>query len=150
MVNRFFSFERIENVAFEDDLVCLQTDGIAVSAGQVLLEEENLENQYMWGYYFCFENNTKDKIRLVGKNWNITDEKGNSFHDSSAGFKGELPELEPGEVFEYTSYAPLKAANAVFYGSCLVEALGQNKLKNIKMPTFSLSAAGKAKKRVLN
>ena len=137
-------------MAFEDDLVCLQTDGIAVSAGQVLLEEENLENQYMWGYYLCFENNTKGRIRLIGKDWNITDEKGNSYHDSSAGFKGELPELEPGEVFEYTSYAPLKAANAVFYGSCLVEALGQTKIQNIKMPTLNLSAKHGKINRILN
>lgn len=133
-----------------DDLVSLQTDGIVVSAGPVLMEAEEAENRYMWGYYLCIENNTGAKIRLVGKDWNITDDRGNRYNDSSAGFKGELPELEPGEYFEYTSYAPLKAQNAVFYGSCKVESAGQNGYKNIRVPTFSLSAGRQAANRVLN
>lgn len=130
-----------------DDLVSLQTDGIVISAGSVPMDEET-ENRYMWGYYLCIENNTAKKIKLVGKDWNITDDKGNRYTDSSSGFKGELPELEPGEYFEYTSYAPLKAKNAVFYGSCQVQADGIN--KKIKVPTFSLSARKNSLGRVLN
>mgnify|MGYP000766698631 CR=1 FL=1 len=130
-----------------DDLVSLQTDGIVVSAGPVLVDEE-AENRYMWGYYLCIENNTAKRIRLVGKDWNITDDRGNRYNDSSAGFKGELPELEPGEYFEFTSYAPLQAKNAVFYGSCKVQADGKN--KNIKIPTFSLSAKRNLDGRTLN
>ena len=56
--------------------------------------------------------------------------------------------LEPGEYFEYTAYAPLKAKNAVFYGSCKVQEGGIS--KNIKVPTFSLSASQKSFGRVLN
>ena len=130
-----------------DDLVTLQTDGIVVSAGPVLVDEE-AENRYMWGYYLCIENNTAKKIRLVGKDWNITDDLGNRFNDSSVGFKGELPELEPGEYFEDTSYAPLQAKNAVFYGSCKVQTDGIS--RNVKVPTFSLSARGGLKNRILN
>ena len=73
----------------------------------------------------------------------ITDENGNCYNDSSAGFKGELPELEPGEYFEFTSEAPLNVPNAVFYGSCKVLSEGQKKVKEIRIPTFSLSVSGK-------
>ena len=134
-------------MSFTDDLVSLQTDGIMVSAGPVLVDE-NAENNYMWGYYLCIENNTADKIRLIGKDWNITDDRGNRYNDSSVGFKGELPELEPGEYFEYTSYAPLKSKNAVFYGSCKVQSRGEN--RNVKVPTFSLSARKKFSPSILN
>ena len=134
-------------MSFTDDLVSLQTDGIMVSAGPVLVDE-NAENDYMWGYYLCIENNTATRIRLVGKDWNITDEKGNRYNDSSMGFKGELPELEPGEYFEYTSYAPLKSKNAVFYGSCKVQSEGKS--RNVKVPTFSLSARKQLSPSVLN
>ncbi len=133
-----------------DDLVTVKTDGIVVSAGSVLVDREELENNYIWGCYFCIENNSERKIRLLGKNWNITDEKGNNYNDSSAGFKGELPELEPGEVFEFTSYAPLKSENAVFYGSCKIDAGDCGKVRDIKMPTFNLSAKGGLSKRILN
>lgn len=134
-------------MSIAEDLISLQTDGIVVSAGPVLVDEE-AENRYMWGYYLCIENNTAKKIRLVGKDWNITDDKGNRYNDSSIGFKGELPELEPGEYFEYTSYAPLQARNAVFYGSCEVVADGVS--RNVKVPTFSLSAQRNLSGRTIN
>jgi len=134
-------------LSIAEDLISLQTDGIVVSAGPVLVDEE-AENRYMWGYYLCIENNTAKKIRLVGKDWNITDDKGNRYNDSSIGFKGELPELEPGEYFEYTSYAPLQARNAVFYGSCKVVADGVS--RNVKVPTFSLSAQRNLNGRTIN
>ena len=134
-------------MSIADDLVSLQTDGIVVSAGPVLVDEE-ADNRYMWGYYLCIENNTAKRIRLVGKDWNITDDKGNRYNDSSVGFKGELPELEPGEYFEYTSYAPLQTKNAVFYGSCKVQSEGIN--REVKVPTFSLSVRRNLEGRVLN
>ena len=147
MVNNLLIFWGAITVSIADDLVSLQTDGIVVSAGPVLVDEE-AENRYMWGYYLCIENNTPKKIQLLGKDWNITDDKGNRFNDSSMGFKGELPELEPGEYFEYTSYAPLQAKNAVFYGSCKVKSDGIE--SNVKVPTFSLSARNGSKNRILN
>lgn len=127
-----------------------QTDGIVVSACPVLVDEKPGDH-FMWGYYLCIENNTDHRIQLVGKDWRITDGSGNSYCDNSAGFKGELPELEPGEYFEFTSEAPLKASEAVFYGSCKVLAEGQAGIREVKIPTFSLSASKKAKRpAVLN
>lgn len=124
----------------DGELKVSQTDGIVISAGPVLMEE-NGHNDFLWGYYFCIENNSADKISLVGKNWNITDDHGNMFSDNSDGFKGEIPVLEPGEYFEFTSMAPLSSAHAVFYGSCRIKTEGQDKLKEVKIPTFLMSAA---------
>ena len=59
----------------ENDFLYSQTDGIIVSACPVLLEE-NPAAQNLWGYYLCIENNSKKKIHLVGKNWNIADARG--------------------------------------------------------------------------
>lgn len=132
------------------EFLTVSDQGIVISACPVLMEENCRNNDFYWGYYLCIENNTDTKIRLVGKNWNITDELGNRFSDDSAGFKGELPELEPGEYFEFTSEAPLKAANAVFYGSCKVMSEGQNKIKEVKIPTFNLSTGKNTVSRVLN
>mgnify|MGYP007096944166 FL=1 len=39
---------------------------------------------------------------------------------------------------------PLNAADAVFYGSCKIQEAGQKTVKEIKIPTFSLSAGAKA------
>ena len=132
-----------------DDYIVSQTDGITISACPVLIDEFAPKN-FMWGYYLCIENNTNNRIQLVGKDWNITDDAGNSYNDSSAGFKGELPELEPGEYFEFTSEAPLSSANAVFYGSCKILAEGQSQIKEIRIPTFSLSVSGNKNLRTIH
>ena len=64
-----------------DDLVSLKTDGINISIGSVLVDNDNAENEYMWGYYMCVENETDQRIKLVGKDWNITDDEGNRYND---------------------------------------------------------------------
>ena len=134
-----------------EDFSVSQTDGIIVSACPVLMEsQKNVNQDFMWGYYLCIENNSDHKIQIIGKEGNITDDLGNRYSDTSAGFQGELPELEPGECFEFTSEAPLKSANAVFYGSCKVLAEGQNCAKDIRIPTFNLSVRKQAYSRVLN
>lgn len=116
------------------------TDDIAITACPVLVDEESREDDTLWGYYLCIENNSAHKIHVVGKNWNISDDKGNLYCDNSMGFKGEIPELEPGECFEFTSTAPIKSSNAVFYGSCRIMDEAGTVTKDIRIPTFSLSS----------
>ena len=119
-------------------LLTAETDDIVISAGRELVEQGGNGHQFVWGYYFCIENNSNKKISLLGKNWHITDDKGNNYSDNSVGFKGEIPDLEPGESFEFSSMAPLSSANAVFYGSCRIKA-DNNEVKDIRIPTFLLS-----------
>lgn len=131
-----------------DEMQTNVIDDIAISACPVLVEESTQGN--LWGYYLCIENNSKHKIQLLGKNWNISDDKGNFYCDDSDGFKGEIPELEPGEYFEFTSTAPIDAHNAVFYGSCKIVDTYANKAKNIRIPTLSLATKYQRKNAILN
>ena len=128
---------------YEPEYVTSQTDDIVISACPMLVEEDCRAQEFLWGYFLRIENNSAKKIQLLGKNWSITDSLGNCFCDDSAGFKGELPELEPGECFEFSSMMPLNASDAVFYGSCQIQEAGQKTIKEIKIPTFSLSANSK-------
>jgi len=123
---------------FEDsDLVSTEVDDITISAGSTLVEKNLAKKQFLWGYYFCIENNSNHKISLVGKSWHITDDRGNNYSDDSVGFKGEIPDLEPGEYFEFSSTAPLFSSNAVFYGSCRIKA-ANDEVKDIKIPTLQM------------
>ena len=125
-----------------DEMLTTEVDDITISAARELVEE-NAAHQFVWGYYFCIENNSDKKISLLGKSWHITDDKGNSYSDDSAGFKGEIPDLEPGEMFEFSSTAPLNSANAVFYGSCKIKA-ANDEIKEIRIPTFEMSVGNAA------
>ena len=122
----------------ENEPVVASSDDIVITACPTLVEENRATQEFLWGYYFCIENSS-ERIQLVGKSWNITDDKGNRFCDDSAGFKGEIPELEPGESFEFTSLAPLTSPHAVFYGSCRIRKEGRTESKDIKIPTFTMS-----------
>lgn len=130
----------------ENELVSTEIDDITISACPTLIEADKSAKEFLWGYYLCIENNSDHTISLLGKDWNITDDAGHSYRDDSAGFKGEIPDLEPGEFFEFTSTAPLNTTNAVFYGSCRIRFAAEE--KNIKIPTFQFSAGAEA--RILN
>ncbi len=123
----------------EIEPVVSSAEDIVIRACPTLVEENQNKQEFLWGYYFCIENNSSQRVQLLGKNWNITDDKGNRFCDDSMGFKGEIPMLEPGEFFEFTSMAPLSSPNAVFYGSCKIQKEGQKESQDIKIPTFMMS-----------
>lgn len=124
------------------DIVTMQADGLVITAGSELVDTRRKASgqEFVWGYYFCIENTSDEKVTLVGKDWNITDSFGNSFSDNTPGFQGEIPEIEPGEYFEFSSQAPLKSASAVFYGSCRILKAGKKIAQNIKLPVLQFNA----------
>ena len=122
-----------------EDYMSVSEEGVIISAAPTLVESDGGRN--VFGYYFCIENLSQNRIKIVGKNWNIADDMGNRFTDDSVGFKGEIPELEPGEFFEFTSTASLDASNAVFYGSCKIAS--DRGVKEVQMPTFSFASRGR-------
>lgn len=123
------------------DYTTLQTGDILVSAYQELLEDDNSKNE-LWGYCLRIENNSNQKIRLLKKNLCITDEKGNSTFNSSTGFNGELPDLEPGECFEFEDTTQISSKAAVLYGFCSAVDNKGKELK-IKLPVINLSSSKK-------
>ena len=128
---------------FEPDYVTSQTDDIVISACQAFLDDD--DNDAACGYYLRIENNSDDTIQILGKDFSITDDRGNNFYDNSEGFKGEIPKLEPGEYFEFASLAPLSAAQAVLYGSCKIVKEKYNQIQNIKIPAVTLISGSQPK-----
>ena len=120
---------------FENEYVTAQTDDILILACQAYLEDEE---DNACSYYLRIENNSDDKIQILGKEFNITDDKGNSYLENGLGFKGEIPELEPGEYFEFSDSAPVNSAFAVLYGTCKIVKEKCNQVKDIKIPAVSL------------
>lgn len=120
---------------FENEFVIAQTDDIVISACQAYLEDEEDD---ACSYYLRIENNSDDKIQILSKDFSITDDKGNSHLENGLGFKGEIPELEPGEYFEFADTMPIKSAFAVLYGTCRIVKEKCNQVKDIKIPAVSL------------
>ncbi len=123
---------------YDDDFSIEQCDGIVISASNELLCEKAAGDEFCWGYYLRIENNSPDKISLLGSRISVTDNKGRSVSVASDGFKGELPILEPGDVFEFEDYATSKTSS-VLYGSCKI-ADSSHRIREIRLPVLSLIA----------
>lgn len=119
------------------DCFVAQTGDIKVFAYPELLDEDS-QKQRIWAYCLRIENNSDEPITLMQKKMCLTDERGNIFYDYSDGFNGELPDLQPGEYFEYEETAQTCGISAILYGFCSAVTAKGKKLK-IDIPTIDLS-----------
>ena len=113
-------------------------EGIVISAYHEQLDTDENSGS-LWGYCLRIENNSSQKIRLLKKNLCITDCTGQSSYDMSYGFHGQLPDLEPGECFEFDDTTTIKTGEAVLYGSCIA-CNEQGDEFEIKLPLMALLA----------
>lgn len=120
------------------DYVTAQTGDIMVSAFQEKLDETD-DNHALWGYCLRIENNSDQRIRLLKKDLCVTNDKGDRKYDLSFGFHGEIPDLEPGEVFEFEDTAFIEGNAAVLYGSCLATTADGSEFL-IKLPIVPLNS----------
>lgn len=73
--------------------------------------------RYVFAYTITIKNAGKCPARLVGRHWIITDANGNIQEIRGPGVVGELPFLNPGELFRYTSGAILSTPVGCMHGS---------------------------------
>ena len=120
-----------------------QTGDILVSAYQEAIEVQD-EKRSLWAYCLRVENNSNQKIRLIKKDFRITDSFGNSYFEQGYGFHAELPDLEAGECYEFEDTITICGAAAVLYGFCVAQTEGGDEFK-IKLPIMQLAAVEKDK-----
>ena len=71
-----------------------------------------LSKQYDSIYYYLYEvtiqNKSRKKIKLLSRHWDISDGSGKKKQIDGDGVVGKNPIINPGEMFKYKSYCPLK------------------------------------------
>ena len=121
----------------DTDYFLEHTGDIVVEAYPEQLDCEN-SGRELWAFCLRIENNSDKRICLIKQNFCITDSYGNNQYYSTQGFNGELPDLEPGEYFEYEDTATFEGNAAVLYGFCEAVNSDGTPLK-IKLPLMQLS-----------
>lgn len=121
------------------DYSVIQTGDVMVSAYPEQLDCDDARRE-LWAYCLRIENNSDQRIRLLRRNFCITDSFGKNHYDMGEGFAGELPDLEPGECFEFEDTAVVDGRAAVLYGSC-VACKEDGTVFNIDIPLMQLSTA---------
>ena len=85
------------------------TQGIRVEVESFYDAERSApqENYFFFAYQVRISNVGRRTTQLVSREWVITDANGEVQKVRGPGVVGEQPVLEPGEMFEYTSFCPL-------------------------------------------
>ena len=121
-------------------------DDISVSAYLKPSDDIAIDGSFCWDYFLRFENNSNNDIVLLSKNLSVIDAKGKTTSVNFNGFRGQLPELVPGDEFEDDGYVTSKTS-AILKGFCKIR-IGDT-IKEIKLPIIPLIANDNTK-RILN
>lgn len=132
----------IENKDFET--LTAQDEHVAVSIYPELLDSDTQQNE-LWAYCLRIENKSDEPIRLLSKEFCVTDNWGNNHYECTQGFHGQLPDLEPNECFEFEDTTTINGAAAVLYGTCQA-VNSQGKIMTIKLPVVMFDSQKKFQK----
>lgn len=101
-------------------------------------QSEPEKNRYVFSYDVSIENKSDKKVTLMYRHWVITDTNGGKKEIQGEGVVGEQPSLEPGEEFEYTSWALLETPSGHMHGHYHMEFEGGKEFET-PIPAFSLT-----------
>ena len=88
-----------------------------VAAEYLPSQSEPGERRFAFVYRVVLENEGEASAKLMARHWIITDAEGEIRHVKGPGVVGKMPDLEPGERFEYMSGSELKTAWGTMEGS---------------------------------
>ncbi|MBK7861922.1 MAG: Co2+/Mg2+ efflux protein ApaG [Archangiaceae bacterium] len=99
------------------------TDGVRVSVKPSFWPERSQpqSGQFAFTYTVSITNVGNATVQLVSRHWIITDANGRVEEVRGDGVVGKKPRLEPGEAFEYTSWAMLRTPFGTMRGSYAME-----------------------------
>jgi ApaG protein len=99
------------------------TDGIRVQVKPTFWAEQSApeHGRFAFTYTITISNVGNQRARLRTRHWIITDAEGHVEEVRGEGVVGKHPDLEPGQSFEYTSWAALKTPFGSMRGSYFFE-----------------------------
>ncbi len=97
------------------------------------------DHRFIWAYTVEIENQTEGDLQVVSRFWKIADSRGQVQEVRGAGVVGEKPVLKPGEVFRYTSGAPLSAPSGMMLGNYSMETPEGDRF-DVEIPAFLLDS----------
>jgi len=118
-----------------------KTHDVVVRVEPDFLDEQSSpdDNRFIWAYTVEIENQTETDLQVVERFWKIADSRGQVQEVRGAGVVGEQPVLKPGEVFRYTSGAPLTAPSGMMLGNYYVQTPEGDRFE-VEIPAFLLDS----------
>jgi ApaG protein len=119
------------------------TRGIRIQVESIYVEERSdpQESYFFFAYHVVISNVGSETAQLMSREWIITDSDGNVERVEGDGVVGEQPLLAPGQVFEYTSFCPLRTSMGSMQGSYLMRPVGSEPFR-AEIAAFTLAVPG--------
>ena len=119
------------------------TSGIRIQVESIYVEERSdpQESYFFFAYHVVISNVGRETAQLMSREWIITDSDGNVERVEGDGVVGEQPLLAPGQVFEYTSFCPLRTSMGSMQGSYLMRPAGGESFR-AEIAPFTLAVPG--------
>ncbi len=112
---------------------------VRVSVSFLPEQSEPAKSRWFWAYHVRLENEGKQAVQLVSREWTIIDGRGSTHDVQGEGVVGEQPVIEPGGSFDSVSGCPLSTPTGSMEGR--YQMIGANgRHFSVASPRFPLTA----------
>ena len=97
------------------------------------------DSRYIWAYTVEIDNQSTEDLKVTDRFWKIADSRGQMQEVRGKGVVGEKPVIKAGEIFRYTSGAPLTAPSGMMLGAYTMQAESGESF-DAQIPAFLLDS----------
>ena len=112
---------------------------VRVSVSFLAEQSEPAKGRWFWAYHIRIENAGGRPVKLVSREWIISDGRGGRNEVRGEGVVGEQPVLEPGGSFDYVSGCPLGTPTGSMEGRYFMVGADGSRFA-VDIPRFPLIA----------
>ena len=114
------------------------TEGIKISVQTSYQPSQSkpANSLFLFAYRITIENCSGETVRLLRRHWYIYESSGQMREVEGIGVVGLQPELEPGDIHEYTSACDLSTEIGKMHGTYLMERMSSGKRFYVNIPEF--------------
>ena len=112
---------------------------VRVSVSFLPEQSEPGKGRWFWAYHIRIENAGARPVKLVSREWIISDGRGGRNEVRGEGVVGEQPVLEPGGSFDYVSGCPLGTPTGTMEGRYFMVGADGSRFA-VDIPRFPLIA----------
>ena len=98
------------------------------------------DSRFIWAYTVEIDNQGAEDLTVTERFWQIADSRGQVQEVRGKGVVGEKPVVKPGEIFRYTSGAPLTAPSGMMRGTYTVQSSSTGESYDVDIPAFVLDS----------
>ncbi len=116
------------------------TQGIKISVQHQYREDYSRpeSKHYFFTYLITIENISSYSVRLLRRHWIIYDSAGIHSEVEGKGVVGEQPEIQPGEMYQYSSGCNLTTEIGSMQGTYLMQRMADTQTFEVTIPNFQL------------